>query len=48
LGGLAVLVFKRTVEGEVDLKDRKVLEILSDTLHRKEFFSEGVFSSEQT
>ena len=43
MGRLAVLIFKGTVEGEVYLQDREVLEILGDALHRKDFFNEGVF-----
>jgi hypothetical protein len=43
LGGLAVLVFEKTVESEVYLQDREVLEILCNTLHREDFFNEGVF-----
>lgn len=38
-----MLVFEKTVESEVDLQDREVLEILSYTLHREDFFNKSVF-----
>jgi hypothetical protein len=38
-----VPVCEKTIESEVDLQDREMLEVLGHALHREDFFNEGVF-----
>jgi hypothetical protein len=38
-----VLVFEKTVESEVDLQDREVLEVLGNAVNREDFLYKGLF-----